>query len=282
MSSLTVRASLPYPLLILSPQLNLLITHISNESTHSIWKYIHKHLIDEYDFFLLGGDDMFYLVEPLRSYLNSPEIQNIVTDPTSSGLYLGRRFFPKKQLGFNSGGAGYVLDIKALQVLGKNIDTPKCWPHQKGFWEDVNVGSCLRASTQHLLPPGALPPQPPTGAEPRHTIPERASLPGHGQIEPHDTRDASKRERWHPFTPGNMFDYQPPSNGKDWFVDYTPELKLGEECCSTEVSPPWHRSGTFLQFSCDLFSPILSILYHLYIHNGLYNELKTPFGDAIY
>lgn len=89
---------------------------------------------------IIGGDDMFYILENLRSFLNSQEIMSIIHDKTSSGLYLGRRFFPFRQLAFNSGGAGYLLDVKALKVLGANIDSPKCWPHQKGFWEDVNVG----------------------------------------------------------------------------------------------------------------------------------------------
>ena len=48
-----------------------------------------------------------------------------------TGLFLGRRFFPPKQEVFNSGGAGYLLDKAALRVLMANIDTPKCWPHQR-------------------------------------------------------------------------------------------------------------------------------------------------------
>jgi hypothetical protein len=41
----------------------------------SIWKYIHAFLVDQYDFFfLLGGDDMMYVVENLRAYLGSEEI----------------------------------------------------------------------------------------------------------------------------------------------------------------------------------------------------------------
>jgi len=93
---------------------------------------------------------MFYLIENLRSFLNSPEISSIVQDKTASGLYLGRRFFPFKQLPFNSGGAGYLLDAKAVKVLGANIDSPKCWPHQKGFWEDVNVGRYVDVYMIHV------------------------------------------------------------------------------------------------------------------------------------
>ena len=76
------------------------------------------------------------------------------------GLYIGRIFQPPNQIVFNSGGAGYTLDSKALkvsqilafvhalhtyictlmrcfiimqnQILQDNIDTPKCFPHQHG------------------------------------------------------------------------------------------------------------------------------------------------------
>ena len=61
---------------------------------------------------------------------------------------MGRIFQPPKQIVFNSGGAGYILDTKALKVLESNIDTPKCFPHQEGFWEDVNVANCLKVSAE--------------------------------------------------------------------------------------------------------------------------------------
>jgi hypothetical protein len=44
------------------------------QKSRSIWKFIAKYLMNEYDFFLLGGDDMFYIIENLRFYLNSDEI----------------------------------------------------------------------------------------------------------------------------------------------------------------------------------------------------------------
>jgi hypothetical protein len=47
------------------------------QKSRSIWKYIHAHLKDKFDFFLLGGDDMFYIVENLRAYLGSAEITRL-------------------------------------------------------------------------------------------------------------------------------------------------------------------------------------------------------------
>lgn len=137
------------------------------QKSRSIWRFIHTHLSEKYDFFLLGGDDMFYIVENLRAYLGSEEITkkknegqgtitfikrhvpcmtnwfgplcalksfavdhfatsenrgNLMTNTCiclliwSVGLYIGRIFQPPNQIVFNSGGAGYLLDQKALQV----------------------------------------------------------------------------------------------------------------------------------------------------------------------
>jgi glycoprotein-N-acetylgalactosamine 3-beta-galactosyltransferase len=88
------------------------------------------------------------------------------------------------------------------QVLGQNIDTPKCWPHQRGFWEDVNVATCLSSSPEHIVP--------------------------------YDTRDPLGRERFHPFNPGNHLTYRIPPKNPDWYAKYNPNLKIGFECCSAE------------------------------------------------
>ena len=50
------------------------------QKSRSIWKYINTHLKDKYDFFLLGGDDMFYIVENLRLYLGSEEITTLLKE----------------------------------------------------------------------------------------------------------------------------------------------------------------------------------------------------------
>ena len=55
---------------------------------------------------------------------------------------------------------------------------------KKGFWEDVNVANCLLKSAD---------------------------------ISPLDTRDSLKRERFHPFTPGQHLEYRIPPNQQDWY-----------------------------------------------------------------
>ena len=169
------------------------------QKSRSIWKYIYSHFLFDFDFFLMGGDDMFYIIGNLRHYLMSPEV--VSEGKRGQGLYLGRKFQPPGQPIFNSGGAGYVLDRTALKFLGENLDKPECFAHQVGFWEDVNIANCLRKSNK---------------------------------IEPFDTRDAKKRERFHPFTPGQHLTYRIPPNTPDWYAKYNPNLTLGYECCSDE------------------------------------------------
>lgn len=187
-------------------------------SHRSIWKYIAAHYLNDFDYFLMGGDDMFYIVENLKFFLSSDEVQREAHK--GKGLYLGRRFFPPKSEVFNSGGAGYLLDKVALRILGENLDTPKCFPHQVGFWEDVNVANCLKRSNG---------------------------------IVPFDTRDALKRERFHPFTPGQHLTYRAPHNS-DWYLLYNPELTYGYECCS-------NRSISFHYVGNDLMRQIHSYVY---------------------
>jgi hypothetical protein len=65
------------------------------QKVRSIWLYVHKHHRRDFDFFLIGGDDLFIVVENLRKYLLSDEIME-ATGFGSKPIYLGRRFLPPK------------------------------------------------------------------------------------------------------------------------------------------------------------------------------------------
>ena len=186
------------------------------QKSRSIWKFIAAHFAADFDYFLLGGDDMYYIIENLKAYLDSKEIRAL--RDKGEGVFLGRRFFPPKQNVFNSGGAGYTLDRKALLVLGAHLDSPECYPHQRGFWEDVNIANCLRQN---------------------------------GNILPYDTRDPLERERFHPFTPGQHLDYRIPPGPGDWYPKYNPFLKEGFECCSLESISFHYVPGELLRKLAD-------------------------------
>ena len=172
--------------------------------------------------------DHLRIVENLRLYLNSDEIPRAAHPPDSGGkerpLFLGRRFAQggNRERMFNSGGAGYVLNRAALEVLAENaLDNPQCQPHLKGFWEDVQVANCLKKAA------GVL---------------------------PYDTRDELGRERFHPFTPANHLAYRIPRSGKDWYAQYSIDLKEGAECCSA-------RSVSFHYVKHELMPKLHALLY---------------------
>ncbi len=102
------------------------LPHIGEESyesmwqkTRSIWSYIYDNYIDDYDFFWLGGDDYFLIVENLINYLAT-------LDQTKT-LFLGSpvpHFDGKHHSIFCGGGPGYVLNRVALKrVIEESFPT---------------------------------------------------------------------------------------------------------------------------------------------------------------
>lgn len=110
----------------------------------SVWKYVHVHYSANFDYFLIGGDDMYVRVESMLEYLKSPEI--VAANAAGVGLYMGRRFkINNTELMFNTGGAGYILNKQSLSVLATSLEAGQC-SHLETSAEDVIVANCLRAS----------------------------------------------------------------------------------------------------------------------------------------
>ena len=95
-----------------------------------------------YDFFFLGGDDVYLLPGNLRRLLAARGAS------ASEPLYLGRNLQGQNSdhgLWYQSGGAGYVLSREALRrLVEEGLESSFCRPRQSAFWEDVNVGHCMR------------------------------------------------------------------------------------------------------------------------------------------
>ena len=190
------------------------------QKVRSAWRMIHRDFLEDFDFFLIGGDDLYVAMSNLRWLLRDAP----VAEPDSRGepLYLGRRMRQVQWSGsdllgvsasgqaFNSGGAGYVLNKMALRLLGPELAkphklSPQCAAEVRDSAEDVRVAACL----EHL---GVL---------------------------PADTRDAAGEERFHPFNPGDMATtninphVQVPGSA-DWFAKYVAEFRprTGLACCS--------------------------------------------------
>ncbi|CAM9225967.1 unnamed protein product, partial [Pylaiella littoralis] len=185
------------------------------QKSRAIWKYDNFHYRDDFDWFLLGGDDLFVIVENLRKYLLSDEIQRAAGGLSKGGtnpMYLGRRFrmFDENHRVFNSGGAAYALNQASLGVLAAHLDDDACHPHAETPWEDVMVAMCLHKNG----------------------------------VAAFDTRDALGRERFHPFTPAVDFGFRMPQEPEDrlvsgvvvgdWYTGWSIDLKFGRECCSRD------------------------------------------------
>ena len=89
----------------------------SLSQVRSMWSYIYDNYYEKYDWFHIGGDDLYLIVENLRYYLESEEIRTAGnggvylpdgTETTQTPLYLGRRFSYMGDMNdiFNSGGSG--------------------------------------------------------------------------------------------------------------------------------------------------------------------------------
>lgn len=170
------------------------------QKSRAIWKYIGENYMDKYDYFILGGEDLFLIVDNLRAYLatlpGGPEADHFV----------GRRFKGQGPNNyFNSGGAGYVLSRATLRkYITRGFTHPDCAPEEHSAMEDVFMAQCLRRVFKIGLT---------------------------------DTRDAKGRERFHPFAPGSHLTWQRAQPGKEgWYHLYNQEwgLKYGTDCCAPD------------------------------------------------
>jgi glycoprotein-N-acetylgalactosamine 3-beta-galactosyltransferase len=125
------------------PELGLLhLKHAGNESyqnmwqkVRSLWAYIRLHYADDYDYFHLGGDDMYVLVENLRVFLDKLPSDH---RPLHLGQWVRQMHHP-----YVAGGPGYTLNRPALLALVDQA-LPTCKPHVMASYEDKLVSQCLQ------------------------------------------------------------------------------------------------------------------------------------------
>ena len=179
------------------------------QKVRSMWSYVYDNYYDKYDFFHIGGDDLYVLVENLRLYLESEEIQTAGNggiylpdgdETVQTPLFMGRRFAYQGDMNdiFISGGSGYTMNKAALKTLVVK-GFPKWFPNRKTFSEDTMVARVLR---------------------------------NYG-IFPYETKDENGGERYMPFMPGHHYGYRlPKDHSKDWYARYSINIKEGPEHCS--------------------------------------------------
>jgi hypothetical protein len=66
------------------------------QKTRAIWTYVHRHHAQDFDYFIIGGDDLYVVVDNLRRYLLSDKVVQASAGGTKP-LFLGRRFLPPNE-----------------------------------------------------------------------------------------------------------------------------------------------------------------------------------------
>ena len=159
------------------------------QKVRAIWKWVWATHGAAHEWFVLGGDDMYYVVENLRQLVTQTAALR-ERDAAGKPLFLGRRFAGGAGTGtFNAGGPGYVLNRAALRALVGALEEEACGPRLKTSAEDVQVAKCLKLR-------GVL---------------------------PWDTRDSAGRERFFPFQPKShvRYKYGADRAAMDWYGRYT-------------------------------------------------------------
>jgi len=120
------------------------LTHEGEESydnmwqkVRSIWTFVHQHYLSDFDFFHLGGDDLYVIVANMRKFL-----MNYMN--TTTPVYLGQWIpLAGDNKYFVSGGPGYTLNRVALKRLVEDA-LPNCRIHFRASYEDRLISQCLR------------------------------------------------------------------------------------------------------------------------------------------
>ena len=61
------------------------------QKIRAVWRYVLRNYGDDFEWFVIGGDDLFVIAENLKAYLGSDEIVGAARDGANP-LFLGRRF----------------------------------------------------------------------------------------------------------------------------------------------------------------------------------------------
>lgn len=174
------------------------------QKVRSMWSYVYDHYYEKYDWFHIGGDDLYLIVENLRNYVESEEIKTAAnggiylpagTETEQVPLFLGRRFAYQGDMDeiFNSGGSGYTMNKAALKLLVVD-GFVNYFQHLKTFSEDTMVARVFKKYN----------------------------------VFPYETKDKNGGERYMPFLPGHHYGYRLPADSdKDWYAKYSINIKEG-------------------------------------------------------
>jgi glycoprotein-N-acetylgalactosamine 3-beta-galactosyltransferase len=109
----------------------------------SMWHYIHDQgLVDQYDLFHIGGDDMYVLPTNLRQFATDELGHSLHSQPLYLGASIPHAQHPERR--FCGGGAGYTLNAIAVKLLVQQLfQHPQC-PPAVASEEDVRMAQCFQ------------------------------------------------------------------------------------------------------------------------------------------
>ena len=123
----------------------------------AIWSYVYDHHYEDFDWFHIGGDDLYLLVENLRLFVESEEVQLLSNGgtylPNGNEKYqfpisLGLRFTQGRDI-FNTGGSGYTMNKAALKTLVTKANSKDL--SKASSAEDLYLSRVLKRAA-HLVP----------------------------------------------------------------------------------------------------------------------------------
>lgn len=100
----------------------------------AMWWYVHEHYLLEFDWFHIGGDDMYVIPDNIRRLGFTQKSPKILGGSIPNSKNPQRRYC--------GGGAGYTLNRRALHLLVQRFSSGQCPPAMASD-EDVRLSRCL-------------------------------------------------------------------------------------------------------------------------------------------
>jgi hypothetical protein len=117
------------------------------QKTRSMVAFMYDYYLDDYDYFLLSGDDTYIILENLRNYLLLLESET--GGRNAQPLYIGRAF-ALHGTQYHTGGPGYLLNQAALRRLVED-GLPYHFANTVTSGEDVIMGTIMAVLHIHIV-----------------------------------------------------------------------------------------------------------------------------------
>lgn len=142
------------------------------QKTRAIWKYIHQHYAHQYEYFHLGGDDMFLIPNNLKHFLrtriaswHNHNDTTMTNTSSSQSPFIAGQWIRQMNRPYIGGGPGYTMNRAALEEYMQVWDQchativtstedrllSSCLPNHVQFWDTRSLDSAEQL--YHDVPP---------------------------------------------------------------------------------------------------------------------------------